>query len=106
MKLAYANARFRSDSHDGANAHVRQFVQNNLKIRRTLVVPNGSDPELYKPGVPPVRRMLNTQDQFNVLWIGSAYVAWHNFKLLSDAANIIFDRGNPHNIVFHLLGQG
>jgi hypothetical protein len=28
MKLAYANARFRADSHDGANAHVRQFVQN------------------------------------------------------------------------------
>ena len=28
MKLAYANARFRADAHDGANAHVRQFVQN------------------------------------------------------------------------------
>ena len=58
----------------------------NLKIRRTLTVPNGSDPDLYKPGVPPVRRMSNTDKQFNVLWIGSAYVAWHNFKLLSDAA--------------------
>src|SRR5438552_1939944 len=32
MKLAYANARFRPDSHDGANAHVRQFVQNAVAL--------------------------------------------------------------------------
>jgi glycosyltransferase involved in cell wall biosynthesis len=86
--------------------HLAGYVRDKLNIRRTLTVPNGSDPDLYKPGVPTVRRMLDTDKQFNVLWIGSAYVAWHNFKLLSDAANIIWDCGNSLNIVFHLLGQG
>src|SRR5262245_35350079 len=32
MKLAYANARFRPTAHDGANAHVRQFVQNAVAL--------------------------------------------------------------------------
>ena len=32
MRLAYANARFRPDAHDGANAHVRQFVQNTVAL--------------------------------------------------------------------------
>src|SRR5207247_8551266 len=32
LKLAYANARFRPDAHDGANAHVRQFVQNTVAL--------------------------------------------------------------------------
>ena len=36
MRVAYANARFRADSHDGANAHVRQFVQNAVALGHEL----------------------------------------------------------------------
>ena len=36
MKLAYANARFRPDAHDGANAHVRQFAQNTVALGHEL----------------------------------------------------------------------
>jgi glycosyltransferase involved in cell wall biosynthesis len=87
--------------------HLADYVQKNLGIARTLVVPNGSDPDLYTPDAPVVPRLKDCGDDlFNVLWIGSAYVAWHNFKLLGDAAKIIWDRGNPQNIVFHLIGQG
>jgi glycosyltransferase involved in cell wall biosynthesis len=88
------------------SAHLADYVKKNLHISRTLVVPNGSDPDLYTPTAPPVKRVTKSNDQFNVLWIGSAYVAWHNFKLLGDAAQILHDRGNPQNVVFHLLGQG
>ncbi len=36
MKVAFANARFRPDAHDGANAHVRQFVQNTVAVGHEL----------------------------------------------------------------------
>ncbi len=86
--------------------HLARYVRDSLGIRRTVVIPNGSDPDLYRPDVPPMRRMSGFENSFNVLWIGSAYVAWHNFKLLSEAAGVIYERGNRHNIVFHLIGQG
>ena len=87
--------------------HLADYVNRNLRIARTLVVPNGSDPDLYTPDAPVVARLRDRDPaSFNVLWIGSAYVPWHNFKLLADAANIIWQRGNPRKIVFHLIGQG
>ncbi|MEO6436361.1 MAG: glycosyltransferase [Tepidisphaeraceae bacterium] len=87
--------------------HLADYVKKTLGIARTLVVPNGSDPDLYTPDAPVVKRMASADPHaFNVLWIGSAYVAWHNFKLLADAASIIWGRGNPKNIIFHLIGQG
>jgi glycosyltransferase involved in cell wall biosynthesis len=88
------------------SGHLADYVKKNLGIRRTLIVPNGSDPDLYTPAAPPVKRVPKGPDVFNVLWIGSAYVAWHNFKLLGDAAQILWERGNPQNVLFHLIGQG
>jgi glycosyltransferase involved in cell wall biosynthesis len=87
--------------------HLAEYVRKNLGIKRAIAVPNGSDPDLYTPDAPVVPRLRDVGDEvFNVLWIGSAYVPWHNFKLLGDAARIIWDRGNKQNIVFHLIGQG
>jgi glycosyltransferase involved in cell wall biosynthesis len=87
--------------------HLADYVKQKLGIARTLVVPNGSDPDLYTPDAPIVPRLRDaSSENFNVLWIGSAYVDWHNFKLLADAARIIWERGNPRKIIFHLIGQG
>ena len=87
--------------------HLADYVQSKLGIARTLVVPNGSDADLYTPDAPVVPRLQGMGNEiFNVLWIGSAYVHWHNFKLLADAAKIIWNRGNRQNILFHLIGQG
>lgn len=89
------------------SAQLADYVHERLGIARTLVVPNGSDPELYTPNATVVRRLRDgDQNAFNVLWIGSAYVPWHNFTLLGDAAEIIWQRGNGKDIVFHLIGQG
>jgi len=89
------------------SAHLANYVRKNLGIKRIVVVPNGSDPDLYTPGAPIVPRLKDVDDGiFNVVWIASAYAAWHNFKLLADAANLIWKRGNKQNIVFHLIGLG
>jgi glycosyltransferase involved in cell wall biosynthesis len=83
------------------------YVENNLGINRTLVVPNGSDADLYSPTAPIVDRLAPRDPAvFNVLWIGSASIGWHNLDLLGNAAAIIWRRGNPRNIAFHLIGGG
>ena len=82
------------------------YVRDRLGFKRAVTVPNGSDPDLYTPNATPPARVSKGPNVFNVLWIGSAYAAWHNFELLAGAARLLWERGNPDNIVFHLLGQG
>ncbi len=86
--------------------HLADYVKQNIGIQRTLTVPNGSDPDLYTPDAKPVTRIAKNEKVFNVLWIGSAFTAWHNFSLLADAARIVHATGNPTNILFHIIGPG
>jgi glycosyltransferase involved in cell wall biosynthesis len=86
--------------------HLADYVQEKLAIRNVLAVPNGSDPDLYRPDLEPFARVRKGADVFNVIWMGSAFTAWHNFALLAEAAQIIHGNGNPHNIQFHIMGPG
>ena len=85
---------------------ITEYVQKNLGIRRAITVTNGSDPQLFRPDVPPVKRLPRTDGQLNVVWIGSANLGWHNFDLLRGAAWSIWNRGEGNRIVFHVIGQG
>jgi len=83
-----------------------EYVRDNLGIKRVLTVPNGSDPDLFRPDVPPVRRVQRNTDQLNVVWIGSADLEWHNFDLLREAAQLLWDRGLGRCVAFHIIGEG
>jgi glycosyltransferase involved in cell wall biosynthesis len=81
------------------------YVRENLGIRRVVTVPNGSDPDLFRPGLKPVNRLQRQEQQLNVVWIGSAYLAWNNFDLLRGAAQILWERGERSQIAFHIIGR-
>ncbi|MDZ4244231.1 MAG: glycosyltransferase family 4 protein [Candidatus Doudnabacteria bacterium] len=81
------------------------YVKEKLGIRRVLIVPNGSDPKLFRPDVEPVSRVQRQARKLNVVWIGSAYLSWHNFDLLGGAARILWERCERTQIVFHIIGQ-
>jgi glycosyltransferase involved in cell wall biosynthesis len=83
------------------------YVRTHLNIQNVLIVPNGSDPDLFHPDVTPVQRVLRQPDCLNVVWIGSADLAWHNFDLLRDTAQILLhsqDEG-AQQINFHIIGN-
>ena len=80
------------------------YVQHNLGISRILVVPNGSDPELFRPDAPLANRMAPFQGKFNVVWIGTGKEAWHDFKMLGDAAQMIWETEVGKEIAFHIIG--
>jgi glycosyltransferase involved in cell wall biosynthesis len=82
------------------------YVQEELGIRRVLVVPNGSDPEMFRPDVEPVKRVQRDPERLNVVWIGRTDIPWHNFDLLRRAAESLWQRDEGRGITFHLLGQG
>ena len=81
-----------------------EIVREKLGIKRVLVVPNGSDPELFRPDVPISNRMIQFQDKFNVVWIGSADESWNDFKMLREAAQITWETNSDKQIIFHILG--
>lgn len=83
-----------------------EYVQKKLGIRRVMIVPNGSDPTLFHPDAPIIRRMSPFQDQFNVVWIGSAGIEYHDFEILRKAAQLLWDHRDDKSINFHIIGGG
>jgi glycosyltransferase involved in cell wall biosynthesis len=71
-----------------------------------ITVQNGSDPQLFRPDIPPVPDIPRLPDRLNVVWIGSAWIKWHNFDLLKDTAAEICRRGMQNRVVFHVIGNG
>ena len=83
-----------------------EYVQEKLGIQRVLIVPNGSDPGLFSPDAPIAKRMDPFRDKFNVVWIGSASIQYHDFDILRKAAQLVCDRGQGEHIIFHIIGTG
>lgn len=85
---------------------IRGYVKEKLGIDHAVTAPNGSDPELFRPDVTPVKRIQKRADRLDVVWIGSANLGWHNFDLLMSAAWSIWNGGQGDHIVFHVIGPG
>lgn len=83
-----------------------EHIQETLGIRRVLIIPNGSDPALFHPDAPIVKRMQPFADQFNVVWIGSAKLVHNDFSLLRRAAELIWIDDRNRNIKLHIIGPG
>jgi glycosyltransferase involved in cell wall biosynthesis len=84
--------------------HFGEYIKDKLGISRVLVIPNGSDPELFTPDALPVKRMDIFKEKFNVVWIGSAKLVYHDFDILRRAAQMIWERDRGERIVFHIIG--
>ncbi|HZL35935.1 MAG TPA: glycosyltransferase [Tepidisphaeraceae bacterium] len=84
---------------------INDYVHDKLHIANVMTVPNGSDPDLFRPDCEPVRRIVRKQGRLNVVWMGSAEVKWHNFDLLREAAWLLWGDGNAV-ADFHILGAG
>lgn len=88
------------------SSHLEAYVSEHLGIARTLMVPNGSDPEHFRPDLEPVPRISESPGCLNVAWVGSADLPWHAFQLLSEAACLLWQRPEGRRILFHVIGQG
>jgi glycosyltransferase involved in cell wall biosynthesis len=88
------------------SAHLAEYVRDKLGVKHTLVVPNGSDVDVFRPDVPPVERLAKKPGQVNVLWMGAADILWHNIDLLRSACHAVTRKGAGDRIAFHIMGHG
>ena len=57
-----------------------------LGIENAVLVPNGSDPELFNPALRNPSIFPGLEHKFRVLWAGSTDYAWHDFDIVLDCA--------------------
>jgi glycosyltransferase involved in cell wall biosynthesis len=81
-----------------------EYVKEKIRIKRIITVPNGSDPNLFRPDAEPIVPRPDPSRVLNVIWMGSGALKWNNFELLRDSAILLKDTTQPA-IKFHILGQ-
>jgi len=87
------------------SAAMGDYVRDVLGIKRIAVVPNGSDPNLFRPDVQPIASVQRVPEGLNVVWIGSADLAWHHFDLMLEAARWLIQNREDVKIRFHVIGH-
>lgn len=80
---------------------LRDYVQH-LGVRRTVVVPLGTDPAVFHGCTKPTETIGRSSDLLNVVWMGNGHVAWHDLSTIGAAANLLYDRPG---IRFYLIGD-
>lgn len=58
----------------------------NLGIEKAVLVPNGSDPDLFNPALHDPSTFPGLENKFRVLWAGSTDYIWHDFEIVLDCA--------------------
>ncbi len=89
----------RGDVAIGVSESIRRYLHEEIGFQKTYCIPNGSDPEIFKPA----KKNLSTQKALQAVWIGSTESSWHNLDSIMRAAQILHDRSA--NIVFRIYGD-
>lgn len=99
-------ARFRRTARHVAlaicNTHGLADYARDLGICRRIVVPLGSDPDLFRPDVPGAEEVPANPDGLNVVWCGNAAIAWHDLASIMAAAREL--QSEP-NIRFYIVAK-
>ena len=80
------------------------YVKSVLKWKKVLVIPNGSNPDHFKPGLKISERMTYFEENFNIVWAGSLEMEWSDTELLIKTAEKFWASGYK-NFHFHLIGR-
>jgi len=83
-----------------------EYVRKIIGVKNVIVVPNGSDPDIFRPDCPVVPRASHFTNYLNVIWIGSAFLDWVDFDLMQKAAGRVWESELRDKIMFHVVGNG
>jgi glycosyltransferase involved in cell wall biosynthesis len=68
---------------------LKEYAAGELGIKRSFVVPNGSDPELFTPQKRDASIYSDHRDCFKLIWAGSTSGRWHGLKMILEVARIM-----------------
>jgi glycosyltransferase involved in cell wall biosynthesis len=66
------------------SAEMEEYAKNYLGINNTIIVPNGSDPEMFKPER--INPDMHDEQEFKVIWSGSIEYAWQGYYIVEELA--------------------
>ena len=61
---------------------IAAYASEELELSNTIVIPNGSDPDLFPTG----EKSATPTDPFRVVWIGTSSAGWHDLPMLINVA--------------------
>ena len=80
---------------------MKDYAADYLGIKKTYVVPNGSDPKQFSPEQRDFLAYKEHPNHFKVLWSGSAGYGWQGIKIISEVAERIYSLDK--DIIFILI---
>lgn len=81
---------------------MEEYAKEQLYIKHTRVVPNGSDPELFSPSKKDPS--IFDESRFIVFWAGSQQFKWQGIRIVNDVAEKM--REVDDSILFVATGEG
>lgn len=81
------------------------YVRDTIGVKNVLAVPNGSDPDLFRPDCPVAPPTNSLDASLNLVWIGSAFLDWVDFEILQNAAQMVWDSDMRDKVFFHVIGD-
>jgi len=83
----------------GVTDRIQDYLREELGIRRTYCIVNGSDPQMFMPG----RKSEAGGEPLRVVWIGNSVYRWHDLDTIVEAARILDAR--RANVRFLVYGH-
>jgi glycosyltransferase involved in cell wall biosynthesis len=74
------------DAGIGVSEVLKDYICNDLGIRMSYSIPNGSDPSLFDPGQAAETVLNRLPDTFKVFWMGNAATPWQGIELMLEVA--------------------
>ena len=89
----------RVDAAIAVTEKIERFLAQDVGVRRTYCIPNGSDPKLFGPG-PESSKSLGP---LQIVWIGTSRSGWHDLDTLLSAAQTL--AASDANVLFRIYGD-
>lgn len=65
---------------------IQQYATKYLNIKKTYIVPNASDPNMFNPELKEENLFQTPKEKFKILWTGNMELGWHSGILVKDIA--------------------
>lgn len=85
------------------SAEMEEYARNYLGINNSITVPNGSDPEMFKPQGSGAN--VYDQQKFKVIWSGSTEYKWQGYSIAEELAKRLKEIDNQILLVLTAEGE-
>ncbi|TXL65951.1 glycosyltransferase [Zeimonas arvi] len=89
-----------ADAAIAVSQEIADYAASTLGLKNVHVVPNGSDPLLFRPSE---SRMANGRGPLSVAWVGTTAAGWHDIDSMLQCARILAQKMSP--VVIHIFGD-